>query len=340
MGKSYSLPGCKLNQQKVNVTKTFTANNPIDIELISGQNITLVRGKLNAVYDTGTSVTPNEDGLAKLVKGLKLQVNKGSSYMETISLQQLVLYNQHLVRGRLTNDQPSGTASQTGVTGSVEFFFSPSLDPSNPTNPKYAIPGQYPSISSIDVVGTWGTDSDLGTGYTVSGSTSLQIVEQDGWVCDSAVFSQRFPLSNGVAALPNWQYGSHPITSAVGNLGEQLVLPQGALIRNIFLVIKDSSGNRSNSVVSEMAIKKSDGTNIWGPFDFTTAQKSKADDLDIQPITGCYLFELGKDVVGSSVSKEGGILLKKYADASLQFTTTATGSIEYIFDTLIPRKIS
>ncbi len=339
MSANYKVPGCILKQQKVNTIKTFATSNPFDIEMISGQNVTLVRGKLNAVYDTAASVTPSEDGIAKLVKGIKLQVNKGSAYMETISLQQLVLYNQHLVRGRLANDQPSSTISQTGVTGAVEFYFSPSLTPLSPTNPKFAIPGQYPTINSIDVVGSWGSDSDLGIGYTVDPSTSIEIVEQDGWVCGSDVYSERFPLINGEAALPYWQYGSHPITAAVGNLGEQIVLPQGALIRNIFLIVKDSNGVRSNSIVSEMAVKKSDGTNLWGPFNFSSAQKNKADNLYMTSLPGCYLFQLGEDIAGSDVSVEGGIVLKKYADVALQFTTTGTGTIEYIFDMLIKRKV-
>jgi len=339
MSKSYSLPGCTLRQQRVNTTKNFIASTPFDIDLISGQNVTLVRGVANVVYDTAATVTAAEDGLAKLVKGIKLQVNKGSAYMEALSLQQLVLYNQHLMRGRLTNDQPSSTISQTGVAGSVEFFFAPNLTPFDPSNPKFAIPGQYPAISSVDVVGNWGTDSDLGTGYTVNASTGVQITEQDGWVCSNDVYPERFPLSNGVAALPYWQYGSFPITAAIGNLGAQLVLPQGSLIRNIFLIIKDSSQLRSDSVVSEIAIRKSDGTPVWGPFSFTAAQKAKADDLDINPYPGCFLFQLGEDVKGSDLSRDGGILLDKYAEASLQFTTTATGTVEYIFDTLISRKI-
>jgi len=184
------------------------------------------------------------------------------------------------------------------------------LTPLSPTNPKFAIPGQYPTINSIDVVGSWGSDSDLGTGYTVDPSTSIEIVEQDGWVCGSDVYSERFPLINGEAALPYWQYGSHPITAAVGNLGEQIVLPQGALIRNIFLIVKDSNGVRSNSIVSEMAVKKSDGTNLWGPFNFSSAQKNKADNLYMTSLPGCYLFQLGEDIAGSDVSVEGGIVLK------------------------------
>lgn len=339
MTANYTLPGCILKQQEVNTVRTFAANNPIDIELISGQNITNVRGQLNAVYDTAATVTANEDGLAKLVKGIKLQINKGSSYMETISLQQLVLYNEHLTRDRLSNDQPSATISQTGVTGTVEFIFNSSLTPANPTNPKFAIPAQYPAITSINVAGTWGTNTDLGTGYTVDPSTSIQIVEQDGWVCDGTVMAERFPLTAGIAAQTNWQYGTQPISAAVGNLGEAMVLPQGALIRNIFLIVKDVNGDRSDTVVSNMSIKMSDGTNIWGPFAFLPAQKKMANDLNMNPLKGCFLFQLDKDVVGSPVSKENGIILPKYADVSLQFTTTAVGSIEYIFDTLIPRKL-
>ena len=326
------LNGCVKDRSRVDVVASFNANTPFSLSLLRSKNHTTIRGKLTVTYDTGASVTPNEDGLAKLVKGIGLQVNLGPKLCETVDLQQLVLYSQHLKRGRLKNDQPSTATGQTGLKGEVEFEFNLPLNREDPFDPTVSIPGQAPEISDIALVGTWGDSNDLGSGYTVT-SAQLSVVDDIGWVCTEEGFKENFPPNERL--MPNWYYGTQTFTGAVANLGQVLDLRPNVVIRAIFLIVKDDTGNRSDDVVSEFALKLYDNSYILGPMSFKDYQARMADDLDMDPLTGCIFIDCTK--FDKQFCTPAGIQINKFGDIQLVYSTEGPGSVEWLFDAVLLR---
>jgi len=325
-----ALPGCQKHRARIDTFQTYTANSPFQIELLRTKNHTTIRGKLSVTYTTSTGASANEDGLAKLVKGAALQINLGPKLCEVLDLQQLVLYNQHLKRGRLTNDQPSTSAGQH--TGYVEFEFNLPLNNIDPFDATVSVPGQAPEISDIHVVGTWGTASDLGTGFTVD-SARIEVVDDIGWICTEEGFRSNFPPEERL--MPNWYYGQQTFTGAVANFGQVLNLRPNVVIRNIFLIVKDSNGDRSDSIVSEFALKLYDNTYVTGPFDWDDYQSRMAQELDMSAITGCILIDCTK--FNKEFCTEAGIQIEKTGDIQLVYSTTAAGSVTWLFDAVLLR---
>jgi len=326
----YVLKGCKLDTSRVSEIATYSPNEPFRITLDRNKNHTLVRARLEVKYTPGTSPAAAEDGVAKLLKGVAIQINRGVKLMEVIDGQQLVLYSRHLNRGRGANDQP-GT---TGGTAYVDMFFNIPADPVHPENPVVAIPGQNDDIVDVDLIGTWGNDSDLGTDYTVD-SALLSVVEDRGWVCPSDKVSEYFPIATRV--MPNWYYGNYSFTGAVGNFGLGINLNSRVAIRNIFIIAKDDNGNRSDDVITEFALKRYDNINILGPVNFKDWQRYKAQELDMDPEKGCMLIDLRKDVATTAFTTKQGLVLPRDGDVRLVFSTSGAGSVTYLFDAVMSR---
>ena len=326
----YELKGCKLDSSRISETESYSANNPWRITLNRNKNHTMIRARATIGYTTASGASTVEDGLAKLLTGIAVQINRGVKLMEVVDGQQLVLYNQHLNRGRGTNDQPN--TSVGAHTGYVDFFFNVPLDMQNPENPVVAIPGQNDDLVDVDLVGTWG--SSIGSNYTIT-SGSIEVVEDKGWVCPTEKVNEYYPIATRV--MPNWYYGTYQFTGAVGNFGLSIDLNSRVAIRNIFLIVKDSGGDRSDSIVTEFSLRRYDNVDILGPVDWDAYQRGKADQLDMSALTGCTLIDLRQDVATTAFSTPQGLVLPRDGDVQLIFSTSGAGSITYLFDAVMTR---
>jgi len=327
MAGEIQLNNCIKHRARVDSVATFAANTPFQIPLLRTKNHTVIRGKLTVTY-TAESATAAEDGIAKLVKGLALQINLGPKICEVQDLSQLVHYAQHLNRGRLTHDQPD----TSGGTSVVEFEFNLPLNPENPFDPTVCIPGQAPEISDIHLVGTWGDNSDLGSGFTVT-SAQLEIVDDIGWICTEDGFRANFPPEERL--MPNWYYGVQTFTGAVSNFGQVLDLRPNVVIRNIFLIAKGSDGKRSDSVITEFALKLYDNSYILGPLSWDDYQSRMAKALDMTPITGCVMIDCTK--FDKQFCTPAGIQIDRIGDIQLVYSTSGAGSLTWLLDAVLLR---
>ena len=331
----FRLEGCNLDSRKVEQVATYTANASDYIELPTNKNVTFMRGKLTVNYDTATTLSATEDGLAKLVSGPTILVNQSIRYCECPSLQMAALYSRWLNRGRGDNDQPSTTAGQSGVTGEVEFFYLLSLNPMAKEDPHVAIPCQHEEINSLRFSFSWGNNSTLGTGYTVNATTKLEITDITGWICDRDHLEFHFPKDRYLR--PNWVTHIESFTGAKTNYSLEVKLPTRQTIRTIFIIVKDSNGNRSNSIVTGLRLKLYNNVDAWGPYDWDEIQRQMADFYDIStPDTGTLLIDCRRlqNVTGDFFTDEG-IEIEKDSDLVLGFTTSAAGSVEILFDNII-----
>lgn len=330
MGQRIDLPNCTRSRARVDVLQTYTANTPFQIPLLRTKNHTVIRALAKINYDSTTGAVPTEDGIAKLVKGVAIQINLGPKLCEVQDLSQLVQYMQHLKRGRLEHDQPA--ASKTAEEARVELEFNLPLNFVEPFDASVAIPAQAAEISDIHLVGTWGTAADLGTGFTIN-SGSISVIDDFGWVCSEAGFRANFPPEERL--MPNWYFGQQTFTGAVANFGQMLDLRPSVVVRNVFLIAKNAAGARNDSIVSEFALKLYDNSYILGPLTWAEYQARMADDLDMDKITGCILIDCTK--FNKEFCYESGIQVEKTADIQVVYTTTAAGSVTWLFDAVLVR---
>jgi len=290
-------------------------------------------------YTTATAApTPIEDGVAKLVRNLQLQYNGGAGVpIQALSLQQLVLYSQHLLNERIRNDQPPSGASETG-TKYVDFIISPSLNPQDPQDPRYCIPGEAPVINTMKIVGQWGNAANVvvdGANMTITGAT-LTIDTEAGWTFGPNVTDMKNALgvdAEGYVFMPLWLTRTEQWTGAYTGLGLGISFPTDVIVRKIFLIAKDSDGNRSDDVITELAIRTSDNDDLWGVLDWAEAQRVKAWRLDMAALKGCLLIDCVEDVRDPAyASKLAGITVTKADKLYLKFSTSAAGSCDVLFD--------
>lgn len=329
---------------KVISTATYTENQPFSLKLIQGINITYLKLRLKMNYTTNDTSAPTaiEDGVAKLVKNLRLQYDGGAKTpIRVINLQQLNLYSQHLRQGRLANDQPPEATGETG-TKYVDAVIVPSLS-TDKQDPRYCIPGEV--VSGVEIVGTWGNAADVwvdGANATINSAT-LEVTMEAGWSFGPEEEELRRALAvddQGNVYMPLWQTRSVQWNGAYDGLGFAIELPTDVIIRKIFIVAKDSNAKRSDSVISEVAVRAADNVDVYGVLDWTVAQKQKAEELEMNPVTGCLLIDCVEDIRDRRFAiAKAGLVTTKVGKLYLRFSTTAAGSADLLFDCIRKVKI-
>jgi len=337
---AYRLLGGKFKTTKVTTFATYTANQKAEIDLITARNITFIKGHLKMNYTTDNSNAPTaiEDGVAKLVRNLQLQYNGGAGVpVQVLSLQQLVLYSKHLLNERMRNDQPSENTGETGDSY-VDFIISPSLNPKDPQDPRYCIPGEAPTINTMKISFQWGNEANVwdGGAYAQINSAELIIDEEAGWTFGPDITAMKNGLGvdpEGNVFMPLWLTRSEQWSGAYAGLGLAISFPTDVIVRKIFLIAKDNNGNRSDSVVSELAVRTSDNDDLFGVLDWVEAQRVSAWRLDMDPIKGCLLIDCVEDIRDPAyASKLAGIEVKKADKLYVRFSTQAAGSCDILFD--------
>lgn len=346
----YNLQSGKFMASKVTNFASYTKNQPFSIDLIQDNNITLLYGTLKVNYSVPAASTPPtgpiEDGASKLVNDFKIQYGGGSGTpMKFLDLQQGVYYGNHLFGGALRNDQPEAPVAGGSKTAYVDFVFCPGLKPMDMQRPLYALPGESPLVSSMELAGTWGSPSDMFS--TVNDvqidSAQISIGLQARWGFSPNTSAMRKALGvdgNGYVPMPLYTAGNQDVNQTVSSLGLTLELPTDVIIRKIFLMVKDSNDDLSDSVVSELAIQSSAEEDIFGKIDFPTWQRYKAETMDVDAYTGCVMIDCVNDVRDTKFAKKDvGLELAKQEKLRIAYSTDAQGRIDYLFDTVRKVKV-
>ena len=113
------------------------------------------------------------------------------------------------------------------------------------------------------------------------------------------------------------------------SLSSEMDLETGKMLRRLLLLTKDSSGNRSNAIISKYAVKVG-STPIISDTDYITSQLMDREEYGIAPDTGVTIIDFAQinDIMNSldlSNAKEGDIkLANTIADT--------TGGIELLYN--------
>ena len=206
---------------------------------------------LPEIYVTpATSVSANQDALARLIDALKITAAGGKNYFTVDDGRQLLYHAFHQYQGQLLHDAlPSAGGSAATVRALLPIHFG--LDPFDPFDKSVIVPAAELSNFKLEV--TWGSDSDLGTGFTITaGSSQMRAIIRELTLEKGESRDTIWPSGINVPL-----YESRSITPAAtaSNLGKTDDVPVGSMLHSALIIVLDSSGDRSDTYVSEIGTK-------------------------------------------------------------------------------------
>lgn len=234
------------NTYTIDDTHTYTSGSTTQIDIPESGYITEILA-LSAISITGgTAVSAAEDALARLIDAMQITAAGGKNYYDITDGRQ-GFYREYIRRqGQAQID--SMPAVGATATKRMLMVIHPGLNPYDPFDRSIIIPAA--ELSNLKHKVTWGAASTLGTGFTInSGTLSLTVNE--------------IVLEKGERREDIWPEGinvpmfeAREVTTVVAsNLGKTDEVPVGNMLNSVLVMVLDSSGDRSDSYVTDMGIK-------------------------------------------------------------------------------------
>jgi hypothetical protein len=239
--------------------KSFTAHETSTIEVPLDRWINQFDLRVDLTqYDTGSSVSLDEDGILELVDKVEVVVNGDSIRTWDPARYWYGTPIDYGVEPELTD--PKTSTGQTDISqGAFHLPILQRLNPADPYDLSAAIPAH--EVSSLDVKVHWGSASDLGTGYTIdSADVSLSVSEFNLTPQEE----QQVFGASGAAVTDSKQsrlkaiHESEKIkTFSASNSNYQFTvdLPVGAVLLHSDLFVVDN-GSRDDDLVDKFRIRQ------------------------------------------------------------------------------------
>ena len=309
------------NTYTIDDTHTYTSGGTTQIDIPESGYITEILALSAIGITSGSSVSAAEDALARLIDAMQITAAGGKNYYDITDGRQ-GFYREYIRRqGQAQID--SMPAANATATKRMLLVIHPGLNPYDPFDRSIIIPAT--ELSNLKHKVTWGAAATLGTGFTInSGTLSLTINE--------------IVLEKGERREDIWPEGinvpmfeAREVTTVVAsNLGKTDEVPVGNMLNSVLVMVLDSSGDRSDSYVTDLGIKF--------PKQVRTPFESKWYELKARMRA---LYNLPSDLTGMAliplqwVSKRAiGIDLSAAmtGDVKLGFTiATASGTLHILY---------
>lgn len=198
---------------------------------------------LKVTGNTAASVTPGEDNILALLKGIR--VVRGGDTVVSIAGKDLA-YSNCFDKGRFPTCYLITTVSQTGVTiGEADLSIDFMIDPQNDGDFHGLLPAHM--LPSLDLFIDWGDSSDLGTGYTVTAAVMKVTLKE-------VSLDARDLAQVGSLWAVKLSATEKVIDAAYNNYLFPLDLPTGKLIQKAFIFAYNNSV-RSDSIIADPGFK-------------------------------------------------------------------------------------
>ena len=198
---------------------------------------------LKVTGNTAASVTPGEDNILALFKGIRLV--KGGETIVNLAGKDLAYMNA-FEQSRFLTCYLITTVSQTGVTiGEADLVIPFMLDPQKDGDFNALLPAHM--LASLDLFIDWGDSSDLGTGYTVT-AASVKVTLKE-----VSLSAQDLSKLGSIWAV-KYSATEKTIDAAYNNYLLPVDLPTGKLIQKAYLMTYNNSV-RSDAIIADPGFK-------------------------------------------------------------------------------------
>ena len=300
-------------------TLDYSANATKSVEIPKSGYITELNILFSIRITAASSVSAAEDAMVRLIKAARISASGAKNYFDISDGRQWYYWNYFNYEGQVAGDSLPSAGSSGDVTLLLTVHWG--LDPYIDTDRTIILPS--PELQNINLEIDWGAASDLGTGYTIDTSNSKAYVE----VTELALEQGELRESIWKTLLsPRFEAREIAVTSTYSNLAKESEVPVGDVLYQTVIMVLDSSGDRSNSYVSEFGVKY--------PKERRTPYKRKFNSLraisrrqfrTTSTVTGVFLLPWS-----DLTDKEKGIDLRgaQVGDVKTGYTVdTANGSI-------------
>lgn len=226
----------------------FTASTTKNIDIPQSGYITELSFLFTIRVTAAGGASANNDALARLINAARLTASGAKNYFDISDGRQWYYWQFFNYEGQISGDSLPSAGSSSDVTLALKIHWG--LNPYMDTDRTIILPS--PELQNIKMELDWGSASDLGTGYTISASDSKAEVT----VTELALESGELRESVWPSLLsPRFQARELAISATATNLGKEDDVPVGDVLYQTTGIILDSSGDRTNSNVTEIGVK-------------------------------------------------------------------------------------
>jgi len=286
---------------------------------------------LTAVITPGTSVTPKEDGLARILSSAKIRAAGQESFFEISDGRQWWFWDYFRYEGQVRKDSlPSAGAGQSTVYMMLPIHLG--FMPRDPFDPTIVIPSA--ELSNLKLYITWGQNSSLGTGFTIGTATKFSVTIHELTLDPGDVKSD---IWRGGLLAPAMESRKSDIASTYSNLGWEDEVPVGGTLFQTVIMIVDSSNDRSSSYISQLGVKfpkqrRTPWEQNW--VDFETSMMTEFRTGAQQAGAGLMMWSQLPEATQYGLDLEHAMI----GDCKLCFTVdTADGDIHRLHYSVMPR---
>lgn len=231
--------------------KSLTINARTDIELTATSDVAEMLLQFKFAVTAGAAAAPAIDGLQKLIKSISVKDDQGRTLVSIIDSRTIVQYNCLQIPNAVKCDV---LPTAPGVYDlQVDMILHASRNGAEAFDIKSIFNGADVKLLMLEI--TLGTATDLGTGYTlgaISVEPTLASIQYSSQVVDrSRLFADR---THNKPSVANIVTEKRVFAGTTANLGEEIVVPVSRIYHKSMLMVLNAAGERSDSVVSRIAI--------------------------------------------------------------------------------------
>jgi len=300
-------------------TAAYAAGQTKSIDVNLTGYVTQIDVDITLNVTAATTVTPKSDDQAlRIIKSLKFTAsNVAKDFISFRDGREAYWLSYLKSQGQAHADSLPSAGSTDDVN--IQFSLHPGSNFGNLYDLSRVIPLR--GLSNVQMQITWGSASDLGTGYTVnSGSMAITVyhVVLEKGESEKDAFKGLDHLM-----VPRYIPVEYSIDATYSSFGFSKNIPTGAYIRDVMLIVLDSSDLRSNSDVSAVQISTNTGETRFKQLDWVRWLRNVRQRLYLpSALTGVGIIffkditgkDYGLDMVGASLG-----------DWTIDFTTAASG---------------
>jgi len=297
----------------------FSAGSSDSIDLPQSGYITQIDLLYRLQVDTAGTVSANEDGMFRLIKGITVSAGGNIRFFDLTDGRQLYWLNYIKQEGQVSADSLTTTPNQTDQDHYALLSIHFGLDWLNPYDKGVVVPAVRLDNPILRV--TWGTESDLGTGYTIDTSnTYIEVTIYELALEPGESEGDRWP--RGLVS-PRVEPRTLSITETASNLSLEHNVPTGDVLYETLMIVKDSSGDRSDTDVTRVGVKfpkqrRTPWERSWTQIKSATRARYRLPS-DVTGVTLLPWEEVTRRAIGIDLK------MAQIGDVRLGFNTSTTG---------------
>jgi len=301
---------------------TYSANDKTTIDLPEEGYITRLDCLLTLNITAGTSVSAEEDFLARIIKSCRIKAAGARNFFDISDGRVWYWWNYFKQEGQVQFDS-APDANTAAADYYALFTIHWGYNWRDPFDTTVVIPAV--NLSNLQMELEWGAATDLGSGFTVNSGT-MKITVYEVTLEPGETEQKIWPAG---LINPRFDHRQKTPTSTYSNLGFRDEVPTGDVLYETLVMILDSSDDRTDSDITEIGVDfpKQRRTPISWNWRLRKA-RSRAHYRVPSDVTGVTLFPWS-DVSG----REAGIDLvnAQVGDVRMGFTVaTANGEINLL----------